>query len=367
MTPGQTTPESGGDEKTAAVLFAGFMALALGGAGFLVAALAVGIERAWSGSSGARSEARARGGSWRANQQSWLDMDHQRRLDHDQRMRDWWGSGADPASRPQGPSRRAVAGRSLRRLLAGLALSAWHFAGGFREGWANARETRRSGGGWADMWRNRHGGTKPDPEHVEQLTKGPREGEPVPEHQAPEPLPARDDDQPAEPVEEAVEPKPAADRRTAEIPPEQQPAPTEGEPMAGTTHASSAASTNAQAGASNATVLAGKLDTINTTVTAMTGDVDTLAAITQELRVKVTRAADLAHSAGMPTAAVVAVDAIQHAAGVVDARLDDFSTAAASAADQLTAAVDGLTPVTQAEDTLHAAGADGRALDTTAA
>lgn len=118
---------------------------------------------------------------------------------------------------------------------------------------------------------------------------------------------------------------------------------------------------------SNATVLAGKLATVNTTVAAMTGDVDALAVVTRELREKVTRAADLAHSGGMPTAAITAVDAIQHAAATIDARLDDFATATSATVDQLTAAVEGLTPVTQAEDKLHAAGADGRALDTVAA
>lgn len=118
---------------------------------------------------------------------------------------------------------------------------------------------------------------------------------------------------------------------------------------------------------SNAAALAAKLDTVNATVTAMSGDVDALAAVTRELQEKATRAADLAHSAGMPTAALTAVDAIQHAAGVVDARLDDFATATGGAVDQLNAAVEGLVPILQAEDKLHSAGADGRALDSVAA
>jgi len=118
---------------------------------------------------------------------------------------------------------------------------------------------------------------------------------------------------------------------------------------------------------SNATVLAGKLGTINTTVTAVAGDVDHLAVVTQELRTKIVRASDLAHSAGMPTEAVNAVDAVQAAAAAIDARLDDFAAATAAAGDQLTAAATGLNAVKQAEDKLHAAGADGRALDTTVA
>ena len=130
--------------------------------------------------------------------------------------------------------------------------------------------------------------------------------------------------------------------------------------------AASTATTSAASEVSNAVVLAGKLTAINTTVTGVIDNVDTLGVTATELRQKITQAADLAHSSGMPREAVAAVDAIEAAAASIGAHLDDFATATAGASDQLAHAVEGLRPVIQAEDKLRAAGADGRALDSTA-
>lgn len=144
-------------EKTAAVFFAGFMALALGGAGVLVAALAVGIEQAWSGGATERGRARQRGRGWLANQRAWLDADHAQRMAAAQERREWLEAGGDPAAEPAKPSRARRAGAALRRAVAHVALGASDFAAGARDGAKAANETRKEGGGFAEIARTRPG------------------------------------------------------------------------------------------------------------------------------------------------------------------------------------------------------------------
>jgi hypothetical protein len=381
-----TTGEQGGKLTAAKALFIGFFAAALGWAGVLVAAVAVATEQSWSKGRPERDRARERGAGWLDTQRSWLANDHRQRQARAQEQRDWLDAGADPDAAPSTPGRGRRVGAGIRRAVARIAVAGADFGRAFGEGWRNANEVRRDGGSFRDI-----AGARPDRDLAvpRQLPDGEQWADdewllPDLDEEGHAPVihagdtfqaeilrfrpgkygwacrdcPGRGFDfatleaAKADCLRHACTKGQTQDPRNTDSTdqPMQQ---TEGEPMTPTAD-------------SNAAVLAAKLDTVNTTVTAMTDDVDALAVISRELREKVTRAADLAHGAEMPTAAVVAVDAVQHAATTVDAHIDDFATATGEATDQLTAAVDGLTPVTQAEDKLHAAGATGRALDTVA-
>jgi hypothetical protein len=411
-----TAPEQDGKLTAAKALFIGFFAAALGWAGVLVAAVAVATEQTWSKGGHERDRARERSGSWMDTQRAWLDQDHRARQARARARQDWLNNGAPADQAPARRARSARAGEGLRRLVANVALAAADFRDGLKRGWRAANDARKSGGGfgaiartrpttnqwrcpgcgiemahdrdaamnvaeiWCDACRARQARNQADTQRNADAGRS-----------RPAPDPTEED------ISSVVHPGytftaealahpdgtfgwacrdcpgrgfdfPTLEAATADC--KQHPCTKgnlqntnvtaqstqhdEGAPMAATTD-------------SNATVLGGKLNIVTTTVADMSEDVDALEVITRQLREKVARAADLAHSAGMPVAAITAVDAIQHAAASIDARLDDFATATGSAADQLNAAVAGLTPVAQAEDKLHAAGADGRALDTAAA
>jgi hypothetical protein len=356
-----TAPAQDDTKLTAAkAFFIGFFALALGWAGVLVAAIAVATEETWSNGRVEGDRNRERRAGWLDTQRSWLGADHRRRTEQNRARRDWLNNGADPKYEPETPSAWPRFGAAVRRTFANVVLAAVDFTHSFRDAWARAQQTRKAGGSFGDVWSGRHG---PDEDYDEDGQ--PLPGRPADESTQGDPQPtqptsgdadhSQPDDQPSAPDPARNEPDDTAAPDTL---PEDATNPaqpnTEGEPMTSPIE-------------SNATVLAAKLTAVTTTVSEVSTDVDTLGAVTTELRDKVTRAADLAHSAGMPTEAVVAVDAIQHAAGVIDGRLEDFSTAAAEATDRLTAAADGLRPVVQTEDKLHAAGADGRVFDNAAA
>ncbi|MGK5682474.1 hypothetical protein [Actinoplanes sp. URMC 104] len=149
-------------EKTAAALFAGFMTLALGSAGLLIAALAVGLERSVAGGAVERGRARQRGQGWLANQRAWLDADHQRRTATADTRRRWLEAGADPTTEPARPSTASKAGNALRRLLANVAVAGSDFRDGFRDGWKAADDKRKAGGSFREITHARPGGSGTD-------------------------------------------------------------------------------------------------------------------------------------------------------------------------------------------------------------
>ncbi len=156
-----TAPEQQ-KEKTAAVGFIAFMGLALGLAGVLVAAAAVGLERAWSNGSTERGRSAERGRSWLDNQRAWLDADHRQRLARADARRSWLESGGDPASEPAKPSLWSRIKDALRRPLAQVAVAGNDFRTGFRDGWQTANDTRKAGGSFKDIVATRPG-SAPDP------------------------------------------------------------------------------------------------------------------------------------------------------------------------------------------------------------
>lgn len=138
-------------EKTAAVGFMAFMGLALGPLGVLVAALAVGIERAWNGGATERSRAAERSRGWLDGQRAWLDADHEQRIAQRSARTAWLSSGADPSSEPGRPSLMRRMGAGLRRLIAHVALAGSDFKDGAKDGWKAAQEERRNGGSFRDI------------------------------------------------------------------------------------------------------------------------------------------------------------------------------------------------------------------------
>lgn len=369
------------DTKTSATkaLFIGFFGLALGWAGVLVAAVAVATEQYWTKGQPVRDRNTERKQSWLATQKAWLDADHQQRQQQSAAHRDWLNNGSDPATRPPGPSKARKAGAFLRRLVAGTAVAAANFGGGFRDGWQAANERRRGGAGFRDIAAARPGQPAPATRNTSDPDEWlrPDDNEPASVVHEPDTAELLTDDTGHwswtcrlpdctgkgfdYPTRQAATEAARTHKHTRPAPAEPQ-----GDPVTSPTVPAQPAPA-VPAGDSNATVLAQKLGNVNQTVTAITADVDQLNAVVTTLTAQIQTSADLAHSAGMPTEAIQAVDAARHAAALIGSRLDAFSTGTITASDQLTAAARGLQPVTNAENRLRAAGADGRALDTAAA
>lgn len=408
-------------EKTAAVLFAGFMALALGGAGLLVAALAVGIERAVAGETVEQQRSRQRRRGWLAEQRAWLGADHDRRLSRTEARRAWLEAGGAPEAKPAEPGRARRFGAGLRRLIARTAVGVSDFAAGAKDGWQAGEQTRRQGGGFRDIAGSRPGPAEPPAESPAAgvCSNCKRPGVPIAAaglcadceavfrpRQQPPPAGAQVDlswtckqcpatgtgytsddemqadaqrhfdtahgagdiDQtgPESPADEHPQPTPADD--PAGIPA----GPDEGETMTDRTpdrrhrHHSAAGPTpparQAPATESNATVLRAQLQTAQATLHRIADLTDKLASERGTLDGQVTRAEEFAQATGQTTQCRQALDESKTVSTQMGARLGEFSQNAVSAEEQMAQAADGLKVAEQAEDSLHASGADGRAV-----
>jgi hypothetical protein len=142
-------------ENATATGFIVLLAAAAGWAGVLVAALAVGWERAWNGrGDGAQARAASRQ-SRLASHRAWLAEDAKQRERWRQRRREWWAAGADPASEPKTPALAKRSGAWVRRRWARTRIGLAEFATGFVAGWQAASEERRAGGGFRAVVRTR--------------------------------------------------------------------------------------------------------------------------------------------------------------------------------------------------------------------
>lgn len=382
-----------GKERTAAVLFAGFLALALGGAGVVIAALAVGVERAWRGGETERSRAAERSRGWLANQRAWLDVDHQQRMTRAKELQAWLQSGADPAAKPARPSKSKRAGTALRRLLAGIVVAAGDFAAGARDGAKAANEARRQGAGFRDVVVARPGPVcancqrhgvpvvrdnmcgdcaavlDEQPQAVAETCRNCRQPGPVgydgtcgtcKEPTRPAATPAG----PAagnEAFTTTTTPARSAEDRqlpptTAVISPQQ---PT----TQGVTVTETAATASpTPATESNATVLRGKLLNTKTTLSRIAELTDQLAKERATLDGQVRDATEFAQVTGQSSQARQALDESGAVSTAMGDRLGEFSQNAISAEEQMVQAADGLRVAENAEDQLRTAGADGRAV-----
>lgn len=397
-----TTPQQG-SEKTAAVFFAGFLTLALGGAGLLIAALAVGAERAWNGGRVEGNRARERSGSWLDNQRAWLDQDHQRRTARSKAYGDWLRSGADPATAPVKPSWWHRIGASARRGVAHAAVAGNDFRTGFRDGWTAGQRVRRGGGRFRDI-----AAARPRPAVDESAPtgsddtptldntptlddlKGPRpeatdaKSEPAP---APNPTSGPDSDNDAgssaaperrldwlaspesrrRPDEFDAAYKTRLDAKFDELattpagdqePTDQRAHTTGGDTMTATTTTTKSAPT----GESNAAVLRALLMGIEGTLAEVSDLTDDLSKRRDKLNNEVQRAEEFATVTGQSAQARHALDEAKALSASMGDHLGSFSDGAVGAQEQMNQASDGLKVAEQADDDLRAAGADGRAV-----
>jgi hypothetical protein len=345
-----------------------FMGVCLGGLGIVLAAIAVGAERAWNDRE--RGSAAATQRAWRntlADHRAWLDMDRQRRDTYRQARRDWWANGAK-GNPPPRPARSVRAGSWLRRTWARTAVAAhWlgsmdvRFGEGFREGFETARQARRDGAGWRETARTRPGSPNrpvevetPDPEPVAEPATDPT----VPSHAAddspasdtPDPAPDHTprEDQPL-PVPVDPQPAPAATKTSTPAQPEQQQeeqdmttATTTGQPTS-ETHLDHA-------------ILG--LGSVQTSIVKIHELNDAVAAEKNALAAKVMAERERLGNKGT-AAALQALDEADALVVLMGQQIAATADAATQVDDQANAALAGLQPAANAQDELHSSGATG--------
>ncbi len=150
-------------DAVAKVGFAAFMAAAMGPVGIIIAALSVGISNAIDGDAGRATSEDLSRDRVEAERQ-WLAEDRafRERLRADRRR--WLADGADPDTKPAGPSKAEAAGRWWRRLWARMVVFADDFKRGFRDGWRAAKDARARGADWRETAR-----TRPDKPEADDL------------------------------------------------------------------------------------------------------------------------------------------------------------------------------------------------------
>ncbi len=359
-----------GREKAAAVGFVAFLGAALGPVGLLVAAVAVGVERAWGGDAG-RAHTAERTRQSVADHRAWLARDRARQAAWRQARRDWYRGGADPATRPELPTGAQRAGAGVRRLWARLVVGAADFVAGCRDGWRAGRRVLDEGGTPWDAARAR-----PVDELVE-LWRGELTDEELD-------LVARRlccwavatkpgggfryCGAPVEPgfiycdphLDEADrEPQPQSDDdggdRAADSDPTSNAGPeTDGDPemTAPTTTAPAQGETNLQ-------VLLLLLEQIGQHAVAISDSLDAVKSRATQVQSLTTRAEEFAAAKGAPAATRQALDAAKQMVAQLMQHLGGMSEAATAADDEVGQAVAGAKPAIDAEDLLHSSGATG--------
>jgi hypothetical protein len=355
-------------DQVAAGVFAGLMALALGGAGLLIAAIAVGVERAWTG------RTHRTGGGWReaiADHEAWLAMDRERRRQWREQRRQWWIDGADPATRPVEPPAGVRFGRGARRAWAQVAVATDRVAGaagrfrrGFVEGWRAANQVRqeldaqpapadtdaqltgpepRTGVGrwarraWAGVrrsWRRVRVIAGARPAEADQTPTPNETGQPTTGTGAATPT-----GQPTGPStpDHAARPQQQEDPMTA---------PTTNQ-------------TGPQQGETNLDLTTQDLADLRQQLAGVNEQADTLAARRQQLLLTIDRVSERAAATGAPAATTQALDAARQVANEIGQHVGNLSQSAVEAEDVTAAAHAGLAPARDAQDALHAAGASG--------
>jgi hypothetical protein len=344
-------------ETATAGAFVIFCGLALGGIGILIAALAVGLERAWTGRA---ARPRSEWADRLDYHTAWLDHDRRSRAAYRKARRDWLADGGDPDREPLGAPKAKRFSAWLHRIWSRSAVGSdrtrngWsRFREGFRAGLENARQVSSEGGGVREMWRRRHGVVDP---------------EPVPAADG-----APDVASDSAPVSDATDmPLETADvvdtvdlPRTTPIPTDTEPNSTE-DPMAAPNQTANTASTSSasSAGETNADQAAANLDGIGKKIAIAEELNDEMAAQAEALAAAAQAAAEHVSANGGTAATIQAVDEARALAEQMKVLASQLADVARAAADATSAASAGLKPAQDAQDTLHSAGATGRFVDT---
>jgi hypothetical protein len=374
--------------------------MALGPVGLVVAAIAVGAERAWSRNRNPNRAAAARQDR-AAEARAWLDRDAREQAAWRAARRQWWADGADPDTEPKRPGGRW---RQAKRAYARATVAGTEFAHGFREGWQAADQVRQQGGSLRDIAKarpprcpncNRRLDLVPadhldlckpaasQPEagdrHQERAFCG-RCGRPGPwrnegdgkalaadaeRHRCPDGVkpPIDWDVEPATEAEQRAEDEAdARDRDTENIDPNIQN--DQGEPqMSNTDTKQTSGNGSAQPrGESNAAVTEAKLGAIRGTQEKISDAIDQLAAMRAELEQQVADANEFAEGTEQSAATRQALDAATALAAQLGQHLGQFSDTAEQAVEETSAAREGLRPVVEAEDALAQVGAGGQSV-----
>lgn len=382
-----------GKSNAAAAWFAGILTLALGGAGLIIAALAVGTERALSGGKAEYARNAGNRGSWFDNQQAWLDMDRGRRAQALKARNDWLTSGGDKASKPAGPSVWARMGIGMRRAGAHIALAGRDFKNGFTDTTRAGKDAWRQGGTFQELVK-----TRPEaPARTNEWTC-PGCGTPMSETRdrtyamaglfcvacqpsrldadewlTPDPDEGQSCPPDAEQIAQADAAKTAEEREfrrafpdytSATDPDTETPAiagvdPTteQGDTMTGATTAPQ--QTTAPQGDTNLDQTTHDLVAIKAKL-AKVGDLnDQLSTERADLLGMVAAAKERVQVTGGTAATVQALDAAEAVCARIDQNLAGVADATIEAADQTEAADRGLDPARHAQDALHQSGAQG--------
>lgn len=356
-------------DTVAKVGFGVFMAAILGPVGIVIAALAVGIERSWTGRAGRR--AGRTGGGWRAHvaaQQDYWDADRAYRARRSAAHRAWWRDGADPAKRP--PAETGRLGKWARRAWAAVAVGAdrvtgagRRFAEGARDGGAAAAEARRNGGTFRDIAGARPT-TTPTPDGVRDFTLTDLATTSATPAVATPATPA----EPATPTEPAaatgavqaatktVTPDPVSDAEPAA---DTQPAPALQQQEEPVTAPTAATTPVAPATETNADLTAADLSEVHGALADITDGVDSIQGHKARLDAAISAAAERVDATGGTSATAAALDSARSVSAQLGAQLGALSASAVEAGDVTSAAEAGLRPAQDAQDTLHSAGASG--------
>jgi hypothetical protein len=357
-----TATNANDDARTnaAAAWFTVALGLMFGGAGVVLAAVAVGFERALFGT-GQRT-----GGLWDnhlADQREWLATDRERRRAWREERRRWWANGADPDARPTQPSGTGTRfGSWLRRSWARLCVAGdaavrggGRFLAGVRAGWRAANEARRRGASFREIVKTRPAAPtatgEPSPAQPTDTAGQPAAPAPVGTPDVPAPAP----DTPAPVRKPSPRPRPTDTGTPAPAPSAQpQPVPPQEETMTVT----------APAGETHAQVAAAMIADISGDIQGIGDLTDQIAAHKNRLADRVARATEYVQANGGTTGTQRALDEAAALIAQLDRHLSDFSDASLAAGDSTVAADAELRPAHDAQDLLHAAGATGRFVDT---
>lgn len=382
-------------ENVAAGLLAVVLMGALGGLGLVLAAVAVGTERAWNGRDGGTA-AGARG-SWRRSlddHRAWLAADRARVDEWRAARRKWWSDGADPATRPAQPSGARRFGAGARRWWSRMVIgtdrgtsAAGRFWRGAREGWSAAQKVRRDGGGFRDIILVRPGEVPDEPplvtavpdeldaQQVTDLAKTDQPADVADETSAPT--------QPstAEPTNETPKPPSISDGTATTgddmsddgkfIENNGRPGPyvpsgemAAAKAVAGMGGGHGGGGTAASAGETHLDLTVLGLGAINATLARVNELNDQLAAARATLSAQVAAETERVAANGGTTTTTQALDEASAVVDLVGEHVRAASDAIAGATDQVSTAEQGLRPAQDAQDSLHSAGARGEFVST---
>lgn len=337
-------------EKVAAVGFGAVLAAMAGPVGILIAALAVGFERAWGGDAG-RPMTQEHAKQAVLDHRQWLAEDTARRASRRAARKAWLDSDADPATEPARPSTAHRFGEWLQRQRHRTAVSWDDFRRGFRDGRHAARDEWARGGSFRDVARARP--DHPDADRMDWSTV--QEPELPPEWRRPPP-----------PGPVPQQPRQVPDRPAADDPPTPapEPIPPNPQPVDPTepVKESPVTTTTANRGPSNVDVVAKSLETMSRTVDKINAGIDDLDRLADALAQQARQTADFAANTGQATATKAATDAANAAVAKLKALVLAASQAAVQAAEEVDSARQSVKPVQKAEDDLNAVGATGEAV-----